>query len=99
MAKKVSFAESLAEEIDVKTPEVEEHTAAAPSEESEEDNTDSKFVLTKKKKQKAAKKTFPIYMEQDTARELDKVCNKTGYTRNELINKMIQFCLDNLELN
>jgi metal-responsive CopG/Arc/MetJ family transcriptional regulator len=30
-------------------------------------------------------------------KNLDKVVKKTGYSRNELINMMIKYCLENLE--
>lgn len=60
--------------------------------------SDEPFILEKKKKKKAIKKSFPLYMEEDKVNELDKICNKTGFTRNELINKMIDYALKNLKI-
>lgn len=65
---------------------------------SEQVTSDEPFILEKKKKKKAIKKSFPLYMEEEKVNELDKICNKTGYTRNELINLMISYALKNLEI-
>lgn len=59
---------------------------------------DTPFILEKKKKKKNTKKSFPLYMDENKVNELDKICNKTGYTRNELINLMIDFGLKNLQI-
>ncbi|WP_373845175.1 ribbon-helix-helix domain-containing protein [Clostridium sp.] len=56
-----------------------------------------KFHLTKKKVDKNNKKTFPVYMENDLLKELDKLGKKSGYSRNELINIMCNWCVNNLD--
>ena len=63
-----------------------------------EEQAPLKFKLANKKEDKRQRKSFPLYMENFKIKELDKVCNRTGYNRNELINLMIDFCLDNLDL-
>lgn len=57
----------------------------------------TKFVIGKKQEDKADKKSFPLYMEPEKIKNLDKVCKKTNYSRNELINMMIDFCMENIE--
>lgn len=56
-----------------------------------------KFEIGKKKDDKSEKKSFPLYVDAPKQKELDKVVKKTGYSRNELINMMIDFCLDNIK--
>ena len=55
------------------------------------------FKIGKKQDDKSIKKSFPLYVDAATQKELDKIVKKTGYSRNELINLMIRHCLDNLE--
>lgn len=52
------------------------------------------FTLEKKNKKKEIKKTFPIYMIEEKVKKLDRLCNKYDLNRNELINKMIDFALE-----
>lgn len=63
------------------------------------DNIDikNKFHLSKKKIDKTNKKAFNVYMENNLIKELDKVSKKSGYSRNELINMMCNWCLNNLD--
>jgi hypothetical protein len=56
------------------------------------------FKLGKKVDEKIVKKNFPVYMNVTLQKELDKICRKTGYSRNELINLMCEYCVQNLEL-
>lgn len=56
-----------------------------------------KFKISKKKDEKSIKKTFNLYMNEDLVKELDQICKKTGYSRNELINKMCDFCVNNID--
>jgi len=56
-----------------------------------------KFEIGKKKDDKSEKKSFPLYVDAPKQKELDKIVKKTGYSRNELINMMIDFCLDNIK--
>lgn len=95
MAKKADFKNAIGEIIEDKDqvatePVVQETQEQVPGE--------APFILEKKKKKKNTKKSFPLYMEEDRVNELDKLCNKTGYTRNELINLMIDYSLKNLQI-
>lgn len=56
-----------------------------------------KFKISKKKDEKAVKKTFNLYMNENLVKDLDQICKKTGYSRNELINKMCDFCVSNID--
>lgn len=58
----------------------------------------AKFKLTKTQKNKIVKKAFPLYLEDDKSRKLDSICKKMVLSKNELINKMIDYSLENLEL-
>ncbi len=60
-------------------------------------NIESKFHLAKKKIDKTNKKTFPVYMENDLLKKLTAISKKSGYSRNELINLMCNWCTDNLD--
>lgn len=61
-------------------------------------DTNTKFVLRKKSDDKKDKKAFNVYMQPDLIKELDKLSKKSGYSRNELINLMCDYCVKNLEL-
>ena len=94
MAKKADFKDAIGEIIDDKV-----QTDREPVQEIfEKIPGEASFILEKKKKKKNTKKSFPLYMEEDKVNELDKLCNKTGYTRNELINMMIDYSLKNLQI-
>lgn len=62
-----------------------------------EETNIKKFTIGKKQDDKIVKKPFPLYMEQEKTKKLDRVVRKTGYSRNEIINMMIDFCLENIE--
>jgi len=62
-----------------------------------EDQEIKKFKIGKKQEDKSIKKSFPLYVDGEVQKNLDKVVKKTGYSRNELINMMIKYCLENLE--
>ena len=94
-AKRVSFENALVGEIKVDDPKDQD---VKDVEQSDEQGQEQPFVLEKKKKKKNIKKSFPMYMDEERVNELDKICNKTGYTRNELINLMIDYALKNLEI-
>lgn len=55
------------------------------------------FKIGKKQEDKNEKVQFPLYTFKPTVKELDKIVKKTGYSRNELINMMIDFCIKNIE--
>lgn len=58
----------------------------------------TKFILNKKVDDKKGKKAFNVYMQPDLIKELDKISKKSGYSRNELINLMCKYCVNNLEI-
>lgn len=92
MAKKVDFKEAINSIIEEeKTENLPEDNVALPK-------NDEPFIIEKKQKHKINKKTFPIYMNEDMVNELDKICNKTGYTRNELINMIVSQALKNMQI-
>ncbi|MCE5219686.1 MAG: CopG family transcriptional regulator [Clostridium sp.] len=57
-----------------------------------------KFTIGKKKEDKSVRKSFPLYVDGAMQKDLDDICKKTKYSRNELILMMIQYCIDNLEI-
>jgi hypothetical protein len=61
-------------------------------------DTIKKFTLKKKLDDKKEKKAFNVYMQPELIKELDKLSKKSGYSRNELINLMCEYCVKNLEL-
>jgi len=56
-----------------------------------------KFKIGKKQEDKEGKTSFPFYTTNTKKKDLDKICKKTNYSRNELINLMIDHCLENIE--
>lgn len=62
------------------------------------DNSNTLFTISKKLDDKKSKKIFNVYMEPSLAKELDKVSKRTGWSRNELINKMCDFCIKNINI-
>ena len=94
MAKKANFKTELGKII-----EQDDNTGIEPEVNTNIiESTETPFILERKKKNKNTKKTFPVYMDQDKVNQLDKICNETGYTRNELINIMIEDCLKKIQL-
>ena len=51
-------------------------------------------VKIQPKEKKYPKKSLPLYIPENKLKELDRLCNKLGYNRNEMINIMIEKCLD-----
>lgn len=62
------------------------------------DNSSTLFTISKKLDDKKSKKIFNVYMEPNLVKELDKVSKRTGWSRNELINKMCDFCIKNINI-
>jgi len=56
-----------------------------------------KFTIEKKREDKSVKKSFPLYVDGSIQKKLDDIVKRTGYSRNELINLMINHCLDDLQ--
>ena len=57
---------------------------------------DKKFVVTPKTERSV---TVTVRIEMETYKKLEELVNKSGRSRNELINKAIKFALDNLEFS
>lgn len=60
----------------------------------------NKFVITKRSSLKGddGYKVFSIRIRQETAAKLDKICQETNYSRNELIGKMLDWAINNTEI-
>lgn len=56
------------------------------------------FTISVKKEEKPNRKTFNVYMEADMVKEVDTIAKRTKRNRNEIINMMVEFCLENLEI-
>lgn len=56
------------------------------------------FKIARKQDDKTNKKIISLHMEHNLVRELDKICKRTGHSRNELINLMCDFCINNIEI-
>ena len=65
--------------------------------EKKEYNSGTGFILKKKQEDKVNKKPFNVYMENNLVKDLDRISKKSGYSRNELINKMCSWCVENLQ--
>ena len=58
---------------------------------------DQRLVFSIKNKSKTKTKAFNVVMDKALVEKLDYVCKrKGGYSRNELINKMCQWCIDHM---
>ena len=68
------------------------------TENKEQETGIKKFRIGKKKEDKSVRKSFPLYVDGAMQKDLDDICKKTKYSRNELILLMIQYCIDNLEI-
>ena len=56
------------------------------------------FKLERKTSEKTNKRAFNITMDNELIKKLDTIAKKSGYSRNELISIMCNYCSDNLEL-
>lgn len=57
------------------------------------------FVIGRKQSKKVNVKPFSIYPKSDLAEELDEIEKRTGYSRNEIVLKMIEYCVKNLKFD
>lgn len=57
----------------------------------------SNFKIGKKKEDKKVRKSIPFYLDDDLLKKVDAIAKKTNYNRNELLTKMVEFCVNNLE--
>jgi hypothetical protein len=60
--------------------------------------TNTKFVIKKKVDDKKDKKAFNVYMPDSLVKDLDRISKKSCYSRNELINLMCEYCVNNIEI-
>lgn len=97
MVKKADFKNNLSAVVENKIDNKDDTKQVNKIEVVEDGQVQPSLVIEKKKKKRNTKKTFPVYMEEDMVNELDKICNKTGYNRNELINKMVEYSLKYIE--
>jgi len=56
-----------------------------------------KFVIPYKNSNKPNTRAFNVVMTDMLVQRLDKLGKGKGYSRNEIINKMCQFAIDNME--
>ena len=57
---------------------------------------DNKFVITPKGERSV---TFTVRLESEIISHIEEISLKSGRSRNELINKALQFAIDNLEFD
>jgi hypothetical protein len=62
------------------------------------DDKGDRLVLEKKSKSKNEKKMVPLCFDVEVVKRLDMACKKVGYSRNEMVLRMIEFGLDKLEI-
>ncbi|MCB2296083.1 hypothetical protein LGK95_21780 [Clostridium algoriphilum] len=60
-------------------------------------NTSNAFTLGTKVETTTKKKPFPLYLDADTQKDLEHICKKKKYSRNELIVMMIKHCIETIE--
>ena len=57
-----------------------------------------KLVIEKRLKGEDGYKTFSIRIKEETVNKLDELSKKTNRSRNDLINTLLDFALDNTEV-
>ena len=59
-----------------------------------------KLIITKKKhlKSQDGYKTFSVRIKEETVKALDKISLETGRSRNELINRLLEYGIENSEI-
>ncbi|EEG30122.1 Ribbon-helix-helix protein, CopG family [[Clostridium] methylpentosum DSM 5476] len=59
---------------------------------------ENKLKISKNLKGEDGYKTFSIRIKDDIVGQLDQIASETNRSRNELINIMLQFAIDNVEV-
>lgn len=59
---------------------------------------ENKLKISKNLKGEDGYKTFSIRIKDDIVGQLDQIASETSRSRNELINIMLQFAIDNVEV-
>ncbi len=58
-----------------------------------------KLIITPKvKKGDDGYKVFSVRLKNETVSRLEEICQKSGYSRNELIGELLSYALDNCEI-
>ena len=57
-----------------------------------------RLIITKKLKGEDGHKTFSIRIKDETVARLDKIAKETNRTRNDLINILLEYAMDNSEI-
>lgn len=60
-------------------------------------NTSNAFTLGTKVETTTKKKPFPLYLDAETQKNLEHICKKKKYSRNELIVMMIKHCIETIQ--
>ena len=60
-------------------------------------STSNAFTLGTKVETTTKKKPFPLYLDAETQNDLERICKKKKYSRNELICMMIKHCIETIE--
>lgn len=60
-------------------------------------STSNAFTLGTKVETTTKKKPFPLYLDAETQKNLEHICKKKKYSRNELIVMMIKHCIETIE--
>lgn len=63
-----------------------------------DDNMDSNNKLKIKKRGEDGNKMISVRLREDILSQLDKLSNETNYSRNELINIILEFGVNNIEI-
>ena len=90
-----SFNRSLSGVVKSLAEEKLEETIEKKEETNNENN--SKFRLKRKQKNKENKVQFLMYVNEDFLEKIERLAKKLNYRRNDLIIKMIDYCIENFE--
>ena len=55
------------------------------------------FEIGEKEVHVVEKKYFQTHINPETLMEVDKIASRTGHTRNEIVVKMLEFCVNNVK--
>lgn len=94
MAEKVDFKSLFKNELNPTHESHTENKIENPIDDKVVESSDSSFTIIKQKN--PVKKPFQMYMTMEKLKILDKICKKTGCNRTELINQMVDYCIDEL---
>ena len=58
-----------------------------------------KLIITKKVKGEDGHKTFSVRLKDETVDRLDEIVKQSGRSRNDLINMLLEYAMDNCEID